>query len=72
MRKAATMFDEKYLIVIVVVALLFGASRLPSIARNLGLGIKEFKRGINDATDDDDQDQNQTPEATDTERRPSS
>ena len=65
------MFDEKYLIVIVVVALLFGASRLPSIARNLGLGIKEFKHGINDATDDDD-DQDQTPKATDTERRPSS
>jgi sec-independent protein translocase protein TatA len=64
------MFDEKYLIVIVVVALLFGASRLPSIARNLGLGIKEFKHGIRDATDDDDQDQ--TPKATGNERPPSS
>jgi TatA/E family protein of Tat protein translocase len=38
---------------IVAVALLFGASRLPSMARNLGLGIKEFKRGINDTMHDD-------------------
>ena len=49
------MFDEKYLIVIVVVALLFGASRLPGVARNLGLGIKEFRHGLNDAIHDDDE-----------------
>lgn len=61
------MFDEKYLIVIVVVALLFGASRLPSVARNLGLGIKEFKHGINDAMHDDDQPETSRP--TDTEER---
>lgn len=58
------MFDEKYLIVIVVVALLFGASRLPGIARNLGLGIKEFKHGIADATHDDDQAEPSRPPAT--------
>ena len=46
--------DDKYLIVIVVLAILFGASRLPSLARNLGEGIREFKRGIaEDARDDD-------------------
>jgi TatA/E family protein of Tat protein translocase len=48
--------DDKYLIVVVVLALLFGASRLPSLARNLGEGIREFKRGIaedEDARDDD-------------------
>jgi sec-independent protein translocase protein TatA len=46
--------DDKYLIVIVVLALLFGASRLPSLARNLGEGIREFKRGT--AEDDDARD----------------
>jgi sec-independent protein translocase protein TatA len=38
--------DDKYLIVILVLAILFGASRLPSLGRNLGQGIHEFKRGL--------------------------
>jgi Sec-independent protein translocase protein TatA len=49
--------------------LLFGASRLPSMARNLGLGIKEFKRGINDAMHDDPAEASQP---TSEERSPSS
>jgi sec-independent protein translocase protein TatA len=32
--------------VIVVVVVLFGASRLPAMGRNVGLGIKEFKKGV--------------------------
>jgi TatA/E family protein of Tat protein translocase len=51
---ASIAVDDKCLIVIVVLAILFGASRLPSLARNLGEGIREFKRGIaEDARDDD-------------------
>jgi sec-independent protein translocase protein TatA len=38
--------DDKYLIVILVLAILIGASRLPSLGRNLGRGISEFKRGL--------------------------
>jgi TatA/E family protein of Tat protein translocase len=38
--------DDKYLIVILVLAILIGASRLPSLGRNLGQGISEFKRGL--------------------------
>jgi sec-independent protein translocase protein TatA len=38
--------------VIIVLAVLFGASRLPAMGRNLGLGIKEFKRGLSEATRD--------------------
>jgi sec-independent protein translocase protein TatA len=41
--------------VVVVIAVIFGASRLPSMGRNVGLGIKEFKRGIADASKDDDE-----------------
>ena len=40
--------------VVIVIAVIFGASRLPSMGRNVGLGIKEFKKGIADATKDDD------------------
>jgi len=35
--------------VIVVLAVLFGASRLPSMGRNVGLGITEFKKGLSEA-----------------------
>jgi sec-independent protein translocase protein TatA len=44
--------DDKYLIVILVLAILFGASRLPLLGRNVGQGIREFKKGIADAHDD--------------------
>jgi TatA/E family protein of Tat protein translocase len=38
--------DDKYLIVILVLVILFGASRLPSLGHHLGQGISEFKRGL--------------------------
>jgi len=47
------MFEDKWIFVILIIALIFGASRLPMIARNLGLGIQEFKRGVKDASQDD-------------------
>lgn len=34
------------LIVVVIVLLLFGARRIPDIARNLGSGAREFKKGV--------------------------
>jgi sec-independent protein translocase protein TatA len=36
------------LIVLVIVMLLFGASRLPSLARSLGQASTEFRTGLND------------------------
>jgi sec-independent protein translocase protein TatA len=64
-RKAAPMFDEKYLIVILVVALLFGASKLPMLGRNLGQGIKEFKNGIAEAAGEDDKDESEAKPSSD-------
>ena len=46
--------------VIVVIVVLFGASRLPAMGRNVGLGIKEFKKGIAEGARGEDQ-----PEAKD-------
>jgi sec-independent protein translocase protein TatA len=45
--------DDKYLIVILVLAILFGASRLPMLGRNFGQGIREFKKGIAQNTQDE-------------------
>jgi len=38
------------LIIMVIVLLLFGAKRIPEIAGSMGKGIKEFKKNINEAT----------------------
>jgi TatA/E family protein of Tat protein translocase len=45
--------EDKYLIVIMVLAILFGASRLPSLGRNLGQGIPEYNNGITQEPQDD-------------------
>ena len=43
-----------WLIVIVVVLLLFGPSRLAGVGKGLGEGIKSFKRGLSDEDKDDE------------------
>ena len=42
------------LIILLVVLLFFGASRLPSLARSLGASAKEFKDGLEEGADDDE------------------
>ncbi len=42
------------LIVLAIVVLLFGATRLPGVARALGRSLKEFKKG-SDGDDGDDE-----------------
>ncbi|MEP7066532.1 MAG: twin-arginine translocase TatA/TatE family subunit [Gemmatimonadota bacterium] len=38
------------LMIMVVILLLFGAKRIPEVAASFGRGIKEFKKNINDVT----------------------
>jgi len=42
------------LIILAVVLLLFGSTRLPKLARSLGQASKEFKHGVNDAGREDE------------------
>ncbi len=44
------------LIVLVVVVLLFGANRLPGLARSVGQSMKIFKNEVKDLADDDRRD----------------
>jgi sec-independent protein translocase protein TatA len=43
---------QELLIILVIVLILFGANRLPELARSLGSSIKEFKKGANEIKDD--------------------
>ena len=55
--------------ILVVVLILFGAKKLPELARGLGSGIKEFKKATQDVQDDlhralDDDPYNEPPRRT--------
>ena len=39
-------------LIFVAILLLFGARRLPEMAKGLGKGIREFKKAIKDTTDE--------------------
>lgn len=43
-----------WMIVIIVLIVLFGASKLPDIAKNLGKSAKILKKELNDLQDDDE------------------
>jgi sec-independent protein translocase protein TatA len=42
------------LIVLAIVLLLFGGTKLPSLARSLGQAAKEFRSGLSESTDDEE------------------
>jgi sec-independent protein translocase protein TatA len=42
---------QELMIILVIVLLLFGAQKLPELARGLGKSVSEFKRAQNDAED---------------------
>jgi sec-independent protein translocase protein TatA len=43
------------IIVLLIFVLLFGAKKLPELGGSIGKGIKNFKRGIEEANEDDDE-----------------
>ncbi len=42
------------IILLSIILLLFGAKKIPELARGLGTGVREFKRGTSGATDEDE------------------
>lgn len=40
------------IVILVVILLLFGARKLPELAKGLGTGIKEFKKATREVTDE--------------------
>jgi len=52
------------LIILAVVLLLFGAKKLPDLARSLGASAKEFKKGIEAGSDEDEVTESESEEDT--------
>ncbi|HXD00439.1 MAG TPA: twin-arginine translocase TatA/TatE family subunit [Verrucomicrobiae bacterium] len=49
------------ILIFAVILLLFGAKKLPELAKGLGTGIKEFKKATRDVTDEMNNAMNETP-----------
>jgi sec-independent protein translocase protein TatA len=44
---------QELLIILVIVLILFGAKRLPDLAKSLGSSVTEFKKGVAEINKDD-------------------
>lgn len=50
------------MVIALVVLLLFGGAKLPSLMRGMGSGVHEFKKGLKDGEGDDDADSDKAPD----------
>jgi sec-independent protein translocase protein TatA len=49
------------LLVLAIVALLFGSSKLPGLARSMGQAAKEFRKGVEEGVPDDEKPKEDNP-----------
>jgi sec-independent protein translocase protein TatA len=49
-----TLGPGELILILAVVLLLFGAKRLPEMARSLGKSSREFKKGLKEGADEDE------------------
>lgn len=42
----------EWIIILVVVLLLFGGKKIPELMKGVGKGVRSFKEGLNDVTDE--------------------
>ncbi len=46
---------QELLIILLIVIIIFGASKLPQLGKGLGEGIRNFKKGLKSSNDSNDQ-----------------
>ncbi len=56
-------FGWEFLLVLFVIALLFGSSQLPKLARSVGQASKELRKGLDEGLHDDDTADEKKPKA---------
>lgn len=49
----------EWIIILAIVLLLFGSTKLPALARGLGKSVFEFKKGLNDGSEEAKKEKNQ-------------
>ena len=49
---------SEWVVIFLIILLLFGAKRLPEVAKSLGKGIKEFKKALKGEDEEDHKDSN--------------
>jgi sec-independent protein translocase protein TatA len=54
---AISLGAPELLIILAVVLLLFGSTRLPRLARSMGQASKEFKKGVDEGAQSEDEDE---------------
>lgn len=47
---------QEILLILIIILILFGARKIPDLARSLGRGVKEFKKGLNEIESPEDKD----------------
>lgn len=45
---------QELLIILVLVMIIFGAGKLPQVGSSLGKGLRNFKKGVGDANEEDE------------------
>lgn len=48
---------QELIIILVVLVLLFGARKLPELARSLGASAKEFRKGVQEGNEESTEDE---------------
>lgn len=57
---------QELLIVLLIVLLVFGARKLPDLARSLGASAKEFRKGVSEGSENEAKAEESDAEASDT------
>ena len=43
---------QEVVVILIIILLLFGAKKLPELARSLGQGVKEFRKSVKEISED--------------------